>query len=459
MTKYPRVTGINVTNFMGYEYAEAEFDDNNILNFKGYNASGKSAIIKAFWVAFFNFKQKKQARWIKHGADRFIINVTFDDGYTLQRGKLKSGKSWYILTNELEEELYSTITDGIYEQVIDVPEVIKKYLGLSYNTKLNPHFLRSRDPLFLVDTTGSENYKYLSAALQGDELLKASELAKEEQTRIKDSLSYVEHSLNVYKDIYKQAQWLTQDLVTTIEALDNQLTTTENLNTQVTLLHDLLSVRASITVLPELQSVPQEVLTQADLLQKIVDTKAQELALQPLADLQGVQTDPQTQAVALLTVYNTLKQSLVINEKPSYDSVEVPSSIATLTQLQATLKELDSLPQTVDTIETKEVPIKLIQDLQGVLSVVKESSALDVPEELPTMTLESDLVPSLTKLITFISLVTEQEELEAQLIQDLQTVKQEQQVLYGTLKEQGYDVYECSCCGELNLVGEAHVHN
>lgn len=459
MTKYPRVTSINVENFMAYEYAEAEFDDNNILNFKGYNASGKSALIKAFWVAFFNFKQKKQARWIKHGANQFVINIHFDDGFALQRGKLKNGKSWYILHNEVGEELYSTITDGIYEQVIDVPEVIKRYLGLSYNTKLNPHFLRSRDPLFLVDTTGSENYKYLSSALQGDELLKAVELAKAEQSQIKDSMSFVKHELEVYRDIYRQAQWLTHDLVTTLEALDDQLTQSEQLQVETQLLHNLLQDRSKLVVLPELSTVNQEMFNNVQSLHQLYTAKLEELTLQPLPNITGVQEGPQLLSSTLNTLYEYIAQNKKLHAVPTLDSVAVPHSFETLQALYQSIKDEKELPATMVELTTQPLPLSLLQALTTLDQLQTESTQLEAPVELTqAVTIPNDTLLGLSKLLDvakeYNRELTNYKETEA----EVQQAKQEQQGLFQTLKQEGYDMYECSCCGELNLVGVEHTH-
>lgn len=490
MTRYPRVTGITLENFMGYEFAEAEFDESNIINFKGYNASGKSAVIKAFWVVFYNFKHNRQVRWIKHGTDSFVINVTFDDGNTLQRGKLKNGKSWYTLLNERSEELYTTIVDGIYQQVIDVPEVIKKYLGLSYNTKLNPHFLRSRDPLFLVDTTGGENYRYLSAALQGDELIKAGELAKVEQKALKESMDYIGHELSVYKDIYAGAKWLTKGLVEQLELLDASLTKAEDSKVQLNTTFELTQTRSTITVLPELEKIQQEAIEtlhktgalyqtvgtsraiqpipelQYNLegikntleLQQIYNTQKQKIALKEVPHVPTIQNNTLQKVTSLQTIQTSVQRAIQLNPLPSVKGVQVPDELGKLSTLLTLVKNNANKPDPTPELSVQQIPINKIQLLSKLQQLATQYTQLKETPELPLV----DSKPGFnTALGHIIERLVELENKSAALIalNTLeQQIKQEQQTLFKEMHQQGYEMYECSCCGELNLVGEEHTH-
>ena len=66
-------------------HGKCEFDERNIINLKGYNDSGKSAMLNALKVALCNANPTKQVGFIQDDKDYFRVLVTFSDGVQILR--------------------------------------------------------------------------------------------------------------------------------------------------------------------------------------------------------------------------------------------------------------------------------------------------------------------------------------------------------------------------------------
>ena len=71
LDKHSRLLWWSVENFMSIKEAKVEFDDTNIINFKGFNDSGKSAMLRALEVLLSNKYPTEQAKFIKDGESYF----------------------------------------------------------------------------------------------------------------------------------------------------------------------------------------------------------------------------------------------------------------------------------------------------------------------------------------------------------------------------------------------------
>ena len=93
MAEYSKISFWEVWNFMSIAHGKAEFDDRNIINFKGYNDSGKSAMLTALKVAITNSNPTKQVSFIQDDKEYFRVLIQFDDGVTILRDKYLNGQS------------------------------------------------------------------------------------------------------------------------------------------------------------------------------------------------------------------------------------------------------------------------------------------------------------------------------------------------------------------------------
>lgn len=191
---YSNIVSIELYNFMVYKHAKLTFDETNIINLKGYNSAGKSAILRALSICFFDMYKKRQTRLIRYGEDYFRIVVEFDDGVRIVRDKYLNGQSLYEMYQG-DELLFTTREGNSLSRVDDVPEVVRQYLGListesgylNYQTRLNK--------LWLVETAGSENYYSLNEVLKTEPIARANTLLNSDKNKLSGEITEIESEL------------------------------------------------------------------------------------------------------------------------------------------------------------------------------------------------------------------------------------------------------------------------
>lgn len=426
--KYPRITTITLENFMRFNQAQATFDDNNIINLKGYNSAGKSAFIKAFRVLTTNYKSSRQVRWIKTGEDEFKVSVSFEDGNTITKGKLKNGKSWYEMRDIDDNLVYTTIDNGIYTKIVDVPDVLKKYMGFFYNdntnNKLTPHFLKSRDPLLLVDTTGKENYDFLNEALQGEDLIKASELAKNQRADVASELSRSEDQILATKDIYDRTRYLSDTLLSYLTKTD------ANLDKQNTKSEALISLISKIKELNKLVSLPK--------LEQIDTSDANKLAL--LNNL-----------LIKVREFVSLKVTPEL-ELMNQGYVNHLKALVQLKELSDTLNNIIVLPK-IELLKEKQITETLTK-LNDLLELTNKLNELKTKQTLKLEQINTKSLSTLQLLEQADAKNVRLEEIkhdQTELLNKLDLIQQERKENIQALKDKGYAVYVCKNCGAINL--------
>lgn len=193
--RYSKLTKIIIYNFMSIAEAEIEVDETGIINLAGYNDSGKSAVLRTIRVLFFDDFSKDQAKFIRRGCDYFGVGVEFDDGVAINKYKYKNGKSEWEMKKGDTTLFTNRLADGL-AAMPTVPEPIVNYLGVvedeTTGEKLN---VRSNtDRMFLIHTTGSDNYKILNAVLRADTLSKTVDKLNTESNKIQADLSHLTSS-------------------------------------------------------------------------------------------------------------------------------------------------------------------------------------------------------------------------------------------------------------------------
>lgn len=221
---YSRLVAWEVFNFMSIERGRAEFDERGIVNFKGYNDSGKSTMLRALDVLMYNIKPKMQTSFIQDEKAYFRVMAYFDDGVIILRDKYSNGQSLYEMYKG-GECIFTTKQGNLLTKVTCVPDAIAQYLGLiSYGDM----YLNSRscfDKQLLVQTTGSENYKFLHAVLKSEEIAIASELANTDKNRVISDISATEMELDIYRNQTAVARGVTKEMVDGLKDADKNLDT------------------------------------------------------------------------------------------------------------------------------------------------------------------------------------------------------------------------------------------
>lgn len=219
---YPKLVSWQVTNFMSIGSAKAEFDDSGILNFKGYNDSGKSAMLRALDVLFFNIRPNAQVNFIKNGTDYFRIIAQFEDGVMILRDKYINGQSLYEMYKN-GELVYSTKVNGVLSKVSSVPEPIAAYLGLLTYDGMAVNSRSCFEKQLLVQTTGGENYKLLNSVLKSEELATAGTLLNNDKNKLASDIADADRMLKAYKEMRREYGELTGGMIDALVKLDEDI--------------------------------------------------------------------------------------------------------------------------------------------------------------------------------------------------------------------------------------------
>lgn len=204
MADYSFIKTIELENFMSIAQAELEFDEKNIVSICGFNDTGKSAITRACAVLFYDQYSRDQVRFIKDGADYFKVGMTFSDGVSISKIKTINGQSiWNLSQNG--NTLYTNKLGNSIQAVTEVPEPIRKYLGVLYDdcTDSFMNVRRNTDRLFLIDTTGGDNYKILNTILKSDVLAKASMAMTQDKNKLNSELGVKTNQFNALVQQYE----------------------------------------------------------------------------------------------------------------------------------------------------------------------------------------------------------------------------------------------------------------
>ena len=225
--EYSYIKTIEVTNFMSIEHAVLEYDDSNIISICGLNDSGKSAITRAVSVLLYDNYSRDQVKFIKEGTEFFEIKMTFSDGVEVSKAKSISGVSIWTLSQNGNVLYTNKLKTGI-QAVSDVPDIIKKYLGVLYDecTDSLINVRRNSDRLFLIDTTGGDNYKILNTILKSDILAKASINMTADKNKLNNELQVEANTFNTLVQQYESMDVAPEEDVEKLNQLTKWLSET-----------------------------------------------------------------------------------------------------------------------------------------------------------------------------------------------------------------------------------------
>lgn len=195
MGDYSKLKSVEVINFMGFLKAKIVADETGSWNLKGYNSSGKSAFLTACAVAMMNVYPNKQLKYIHHGKDYFRIILSFNDGVVIVRDKYKNGQSLYEMYKG-EEKVYTSKSGDKLTKIDAVPSIIEGYLGMIGTELGYLNYQVRRDPLWLVETRGSDNYYTLNEVLKSVEIAEANALLNADKNALNTDITIVESEYN-----------------------------------------------------------------------------------------------------------------------------------------------------------------------------------------------------------------------------------------------------------------------
>lgn len=343
MAEYSKISFWEVWNFMSIAHGKAEFDDRNIINFKGYNDSGKSAMLTALKVAITNSNPTKQVSFIQDDKEYFRVLIQFDDGVTILRDKYLNGQSLYEMYKD-GQLLFSTKSpSGALTKVLDVPKPIADYLGLINYEKEYFNARACFEKQLGVQTSGSENYKMFNTVLKSEELSVASTILNNDKNKMLADIDALTDEVRATKNAIGIGQYITKDMLdylgTKDKHLDDVLDVEEKaLNTcietknaldnipnipklnaidtgDLELLNTVKSIKEeldSIHIAPETKTIDVAQLQELQTIQSYVDELAK-VSVPP-----AVNTVDDTIIRDLINIYNTVRElqecNLIIKE-------------------------------------------------------------------------------------------------------------------------------------------------
>lgn len=408
---YTPIKAVQIENFMSIKQALVEFDDSNVINLKGYNDSGKSAVLRAIEVCLENKYSKDQSKFIMDGADYFRVVVSFTDGTLINRVRYINNQSLYEMYNG-DTLLFTTKNNDFFGKVVDVPEVIEAYVGmLKYRSDKKPTvYVQSRscfDDQFLVQTSGKENAEMLNVVLENEELAYAISMLNADKNKQNQLVKAKQEECNVLDNMLRECSKMGYVTLETLQKLDKDLDTAEEGYSKVTELLKVCNELDSIKDIPHLDTVNTEQLTT---LQDLEGTVAELMGIEDIPHLDKMDM----QGLELLQELQEVVDNLEgITEYPSIDEIDLVGMLL-LQQIQDSMAELEKYE---DTPYIESIEIDGVGYLEQITDLVNQIGVCDTTIE--------DLVSQEKALV------------------------EERAMLESTIRESGVKIVSCNKCGNL----------
>lgn len=223
---YPKLKSWEVWNFMSVEHGLVTFDERGIINFKGYNDSGKSSMLRALDVLMYNIKPMKQVEFIQDDKDYFRVQCVFDDGVIILRDKYINGQSLYEMYKG-DTLLFSTKNGNTLTRVDKVPDPIFNYLGMLDFDGMPINSRSCFEERLGVETKGSMNYKMFNTVLKSEEIACASALLNTDKNKVVSDMSVLTSEIEANKSLIVKGSLYTAELIQYLRGLDASADTEE----------------------------------------------------------------------------------------------------------------------------------------------------------------------------------------------------------------------------------------
>lgn len=289
---YSRITEVHITNFMSFERAVIHVPEEGIVGIRGYNNTGKSAILRAIACCLLNKYSYNHKAFIKDGKSFFQVDVVFSDTVTVRYEKHSAGSALYEMY-EGDTLLYTNKQQngsGFYEKIIGVPEEIAVYLGMS-NTEegMSLNYGLNTEKQLLVSTSGSENYQALNQVLRSQDLGLASQLINRENNAISGSISHTEAQIQMKSRELGVFDALEESLIGRVSEYAESVSRYERLEGGFGTLVGLVGGLREITP-PELPTISSESITRVRSIETLI-TEAEALKGQVAPEIPTISED------------------------------------------------------------------------------------------------------------------------------------------------------------------------
>lgn len=312
-----RLVAIEIENFMSIEKARMEFDETNILSPVGYNDSGKSAITRVIEIMCYNAYPNEQIKFIKDGAERWGVGFEFDDGVEINRFKYLNGNSLFEMFRDGKLIFTNRKGDNSIVSLQDIPEVIANYLGVIEDEVTNEQLnvRRNTDRLFLINTTGGDNYKILNSVLRTDILSEASSRINADRNSLQADVLSLKSSSETLKKELEAINVADDAVLDQLELQGKNTALTRQRAEYLTAIVTQKQVLADFSTYPEISSLDANRLSEITAL----------LACKEQVDMPVFDAVPLLDVVKLsmLTQIQDLREAINVNVTPELPTVSV----------------------------------------------------------------------------------------------------------------------------------------
>lgn len=312
---YSKISSVELTNFMSFKKAKIAFDESGIINIKGYNDSGKSAILRGMAVCLMDMFKRNQLKFIRHGEEYFRIVITFNDGISILRDKYINGQSLYEVYNK-QELMFTTKQGNRLSKIDGVPKPIADYLGLCVTDSVYLNYQSCIDKLPVVDTTGSENYQMFHEVLRMEEIFRASNMINADKNDLGLEISTIEYELRREEVLLERCGDVSQEFIDVINELEKEGIVTNNKKESLKEIQGVISHYDRIKVLPPIKKVSTTRLSKLYDMGKIASTLDKKIEI---PKIKKVSLDRVSALHSILDKVDKLQKYVVVPEIPKVD--------------------------------------------------------------------------------------------------------------------------------------------
>lgn len=346
---------------MSIKHGRVDFDDRNIINLKGYNDSGKSAMLRALDVLFFNIKPQKQTEFIHDDENYFRVVAYFSDGVAILRDKYINGQSLYEMYKN-EELIFSTKNGNALTRITEVPKPIEDYLGLISWNKVNINSRSCWEPQLLVETKGSENYQMLNTILKSEEIAVAGKTLNNDKNKLASDIDAIDSQLNALRQMSSSGAKLTKEMIDYLKEHDSIIDLAENKIHDVTVLLENDDAISKVVIYPSIDSIDTERL---DSLHNLLGVSKELSSIPSLPEVNSVDVSKLNDISNLVTVYFELEKLV---DQPQLNIIDT-TRISDLDVLLKQVNELNLIDDELSKADIRQAELqKIIEETQGVLN-------------------------------------------------------------------------------------------
>lgn len=333
---YSKIVSFSIANFMSVKYAKLVFDESGIIIVKGYNDSGKSAILRALVVCMMDLFSRKQSKLIRHGEDGFRVEVEFDDGVIIIRDKYINGQSLYEMYKD-GKLLYTSKEGSKLTKISGVPKPIEEYLGLCMIPSGCLNYQSCTDLLLLVDTVGSFNYETLHEVLKIEQISKANKLINSDINELNSEIAEIEAELNASEIMLNEMYEISDDLLLAMSERETVANDLEVKMDKVENLHSIMSDICGIAKMPDVPKIDDSRCSDIEALSGLLSSLSM---VDSLPKVERVNATKLEKVLGLHSVAKTLLNlSSVLPDVPKVDEQHI-SMLESLKALEGTYNEL-----------------------------------------------------------------------------------------------------------------------